>query len=1150
MGRNKDILYISRIRLVNFHNFTDETISIPDGGHLFMLGDNASGKTTILDAIHYVLTAGEEMEFNAAARVTGSRQQGRRVQSIITRYNVDTGHMRPSGGVAYAALEISVDGRSSVTTIAVGMSVNSPDDQVTRWGIVRDCPLEEVPFLISEPDGDRPRDKAEMKKALDDSGFFGQLQAFRNHIAERFLGGKDKFKDFCHFLKIGKAYREIAAHTSDYHVLFKQLLPEADQEVFDRVIVALKSIEGSRCDLENLDKRLAYARNLISLMDCVTSSNRNAAAFEAAGQLIRTLHLKQSIDEDQKSIGKHESDQKKLASSLSKLEEQELNLVSRHNDLKAKDSGGALTREQELRAKLKLMKERLDADGAVLEKLRDKLAGLESESASLEKKLRGSLESLLMKLPDSSIKSGIGTGTAAGAVENFLHGACTDWSLPETELEKLTADVRDAASGIKLALNTCEEAIKGYRISEDKLKAEEKALRERKEAVPERNGFDLLQEELERGMINHVPVYKGLEWHPDLDETQKGEMEEFIGEEILSIITVHEDCYEEAAELVFKEHPGHRLAVANPISKSSGEFREWAKEFFDVMKCNPQVLDILLQELSSVHAPAFEKRKGVRVAKFRSHARSFSGASSRFIGTEARENEQKRKLREISTELKENGELLRKHEKEQKDLKARLRIFSDMETLVSHSVKDIRDDVHKRKGIVQSLGYGKESLAEMERKTTAAAEEISTGQIHLEKLHELIRENDFEALSRTMKEVETQLGRCRKEIETVKESALRCKIQIEEAQARIKKNGDLLKEKQDILGQQLMALERDYGQAEPATFVEKLRVENRLYVESDAMKKVMEHRQQLSAKQAEIGIGIRDMEGASYGFNYDPEGNRIITRGGLSISALEETLRKNVEDQRMLINERTTELFKKLIMDTMLRTLWNSVNRLEKMVADINSLLKGRRFGNNTYRIKIKPNEQYEGLLKLIKSYTNYNPEVEEKLGHFFEDHKDVLAATIPGMVPEMLDYRNWYNYEMCVHSASGDGTVMDSRVKSIGSGGEQAVPNYLLVLTIAHFMYGGSSIRLNILLFDEAFYGIDSQRRDQLMGFATDLGLQLFVASPDQDGVRDEIACSTSLLVVKDSKYDVHLYPFDWKRNPGVFEAAKDEGVRFSKET
>ena len=71
-----------------------------------------------------------------------------------------------------------------------------------------------------------------------------------------------------------------------------------------------------------------------------------------------------------------------------------------------------------------------------------------------------------------------------------------------------------------------------------------------------------------------------------------------------------------------------------------------------------------------------------------------------------------------------------------------------------------------------------------------------------------------------------------------------------------------------------------------------------------------------------------------------------------------------------------------------------------------------------------------------------------------------------------------------------------------------------VLVLTIAHFLYHGKKVRLHTLLFDEAFYGIDAGRRDQILGFATDLGLQLFVASPDQDGVRREISYSSTILI------------------------------------
>ena len=88
---------ITAVRVVEFHNLGTTTIEIPEGGHLFLLGDNGSGKTTILDAIHLVLTAGREMEFNSAARVAGAKDSGgRTIQGIVLRYNAGARRASPT----------------------------------------------------------------------------------------------------------------------------------------------------------------------------------------------------------------------------------------------------------------------------------------------------------------------------------------------------------------------------------------------------------------------------------------------------------------------------------------------------------------------------------------------------------------------------------------------------------------------------------------------------------------------------------------------------------------------------------------------------------------------------------------------------------------------------------------------------------------------------------------------------------------------------------------------------------------------------------------------------------------------------------------------------------------------------------------------
>src|SRR5690554_4403109 len=57
---------LTKIKLVNWHLFTDQTIKID--GNTLISGENGSGKSTLLDALQYLLVGGKSgAKFNIAA---------------------------------------------------------------------------------------------------------------------------------------------------------------------------------------------------------------------------------------------------------------------------------------------------------------------------------------------------------------------------------------------------------------------------------------------------------------------------------------------------------------------------------------------------------------------------------------------------------------------------------------------------------------------------------------------------------------------------------------------------------------------------------------------------------------------------------------------------------------------------------------------------------------------------------------------------------------------------------------------------------------------------------------------------------------------------------------------------------------------------
>lgn len=69
------MIRMMRMHLINWHNFIDDIIDFKNVTYL--IGLNAVGKTTIMDAVRYCLTTNKD--FNAA----GNRKSGRTLQGSL-----------------------------------------------------------------------------------------------------------------------------------------------------------------------------------------------------------------------------------------------------------------------------------------------------------------------------------------------------------------------------------------------------------------------------------------------------------------------------------------------------------------------------------------------------------------------------------------------------------------------------------------------------------------------------------------------------------------------------------------------------------------------------------------------------------------------------------------------------------------------------------------------------------------------------------------------------------------------------------------------------------------------------------------------------------------------------------------------------------
>ena len=180
---------MTRLHLINWHNFLDDIIQFKNISYL--LGVNAVGKTTIMDAIRYCLTTNKD--FNTA----GNKKSGRTLLgSVHQKQRAEDSYLRPGHTVSYIGIEFLDEAINKTFVITVRVESETPKQDLKGvyqdWYITKPgYALEDIPFFTQVKNGRRPTSRDAFK--LENKGM------------DRASNQADARRRICRMLGIGEA---------------------------------------------------------------------------------------------------------------------------------------------------------------------------------------------------------------------------------------------------------------------------------------------------------------------------------------------------------------------------------------------------------------------------------------------------------------------------------------------------------------------------------------------------------------------------------------------------------------------------------------------------------------------------------------------------------------------------------------------------------------------------------------------------------------------------------------------------------------------------------------------------------------------------------------------------------------------------------
>lgn len=1068
------MIRMTRVRLVNWHNFTDSILDIKM--ITYLIGVNAVGKTTIMDAVRYCLTTNKN--FNTA----GNRRSERTLQgSVHGKQRAVKVYTRPGHTVSYIGVEFYDEIKQKPFVITVRVESENPAQELRHvsqdWYLTKPgYNLEQLPYIIKN----RPASREQFRlsgKGLEMAP--NQTEARRRISRILGIGEADSplGKKFHEVFHMGTSLEDI---NNIREFIYTYILPEPEMN--------LETLQGDMRELERLSEVLMEAqqreKSLQEIIDCLDEGRRLDGRVRVVELLLEYARWQEAVEKDrycELEITRNQRISVTAGEELKALEERK-SAITRKRDEVIRNLGQ--NPENQALTYLQEKEDELKKQCRELRTAKDKLDRAVSMLKQLDEQLK--IQNFVLGISDEITNTDISLEERKEQIHTLAAG-----------LKQLEPEIKERGHQIWASIETAKQELKGIGKHLLQLKSGKMVYPKDAEKLKQ-----VINSELQkRGMPEEARIFCELLYMTD--ESWQDTVESYLGSQRFYVL-VPPRYYQVAKEVFVRM--GQEVGHAGLVD-TIGLERDYHKAGFlegdflagKIESKNPYarmyIIFLLKDTVCCEHESDLEQyRRSVTrdLLRYQNYCLIRMDKREHYIGLNAR------KQQIDVLEERQNTLLTEKRHSENSKVE-----LERLEQLYYPFVQG-----NAMEDLYQHLD-APERLEETEQQRLNVRKEIE----EYEK-NPILRAmfNQIDCLKNELEDLDKECVNKQASQQTADQTILKMGQEQE-------KNRDYIQETRQQY-ESLLHLYSEYQEDALARYEEYAKTRSpaeivKNQINSNALAQLQSRRDNYINT---ILIPEQNDYNSHYACDYAPglAGDGAFRMAHASLVNID--LEKYKEDLRQA-QIRCEARFRK---DVLFR-LKDDITTAKQQIKSLNRVMENLAYGEEQYRFHVdgckegelkafyniiiaEKNEEYseDSQLSFFTDTRDeaYETQVHDFMERIMVDAKEIAQARAEGKkaafkpLSQYVDYRTYLDYDMYVKNLSTGYEVPLSEVSGDGSGGENQAPFYVAICASFLQIYEQSENSIRLILLDEAFNKMTSDRIAPMMKMFRDLKMQVLLIS------------------------------------------------------